>query len=271
MTAGTDTLVLQSYRRERVPGWLRRCLGSVEAWADDAGHAYEFVDDRLFDRLPGWFRERCGDRLLPQTDLARLLLIREKLAAGIRRVAWLDADVFVFAPAHLRLDGKDSFAFCREAWLDRGGDGCVLATPKVNNAAMVFEAGNPVLDFLIHACLTIAAHRPPGGIGDFDFGPILLTQLSNVLPIPVIGCVGMIGPLLAEELGRGGGPVCATYALACGQPLGAANLCGSLVAGARIPGFDEAAVVRAMDALENTRGAVINDHLGGARTHRGLF
>ena len=262
MTAATDTLVLQSYRRERVPGWLRRCLGSVEAWADDAGHAYEFVDDRLFDRLPGWFRERCGDRLLPQTDLARLLLIREKLAAGIRRVAWLDADVFVFAPEHLRLDGEDSFAFCREAWLDRGGDGCVLATPKVNNAAMVFAAGNPALDFLIHACLTIAAHRPRGGIGTFDFGPVLLTQLSNVLPVPVIGCVGMIGPLLAEELGRGGGPLCATYAMACGQPLGAANLCGSLVGDPRTPGFDEAALSRAMDALERTRGEIINGHLG---------
>ena len=42
----------------------------MRAWAASAGHAYEFVDDRLFELVPGWFRERCGAELLPQTDLA---------------------------------------------------------------------------------------------------------------------------------------------------------------------------------------------------------
>ncbi len=257
-----DTLVVQSYRREGVAPWLRRSLASVEAWARGAGHAYEFVDDQLFDALPDWFRERCGDRLLPQTDLARLLLIRDRLAGGARRVVWLDADVFVFAPEHLRLAGDGGYAFCREAWLDRGGDGCVTVTPKVNNVALVFAAGNPMLDFLIHACLNIAVHRAPGSIGTFDFGPVLLTQLSHLMPLPVIDCVGMVSPLLAAEIGRGGGPLCATYAMACGHPLGAANMCGSLVGDPRMPGFDEAALSRAMDVLERTRGHVINAHLG---------
>ena len=76
MSETAQTLVIQSYRRVGVPAWLRRCMDSVSDWARQSGFAYEFVDDSLFALLPDWFRERCGDQLLPQTDLARLMLMR---------------------------------------------------------------------------------------------------------------------------------------------------------------------------------------------------
>lgn len=252
-------LVLQSYRTHAVPPWIETCLASVRAWATAAGHDYEFVDDRLFDLLPPWFRERCGAQLLPQTDLARLLLLRARLAAGARRVIWLDADVLVCAPARLRFDRVDGFAFCAETWLERDPDGGIHVEHRVNNAAMVMDAGNPVLDFYIHACLATAAHQAPGTIAKLAFGPQLLMRLAQVAPMPVLGNVGMMSPVLGRELAVGGGPACAAYAAARGEALGAINLCASLVDTAL--GIDTAAVTAAIACLTATGGDVINQHV----------
>ncbi len=261
MPGVTSTVVVQSYRSHDVAPWIARCLDTVRGWAIQAGFGYELVDDRLFDLLPGWFRDRCGELILPQTDVARLLLMRERLRGGAGRVIWLDADIQVFAPQHLKLVPPGGFAFCAESWVERGPDGGVFASRRINNAAMVMDAGNPILDFYLHACLENARHRS-GPIRKLDFGPQLLTQLTQVLPLPTIASVGMISPLVAVDLARGGGAVCAAYALACGQPIGAANLCASLLDDAHAAiGFDAAAVVRAMDCLERTRGDVINRHL----------
>jgi hypothetical protein len=258
-----QTLVLQSYRPEGAPAWLHRCMDSAAAWARQAGHGYEFVGDSLFELLPDWLRERCGGQLLPQTDLARLLLMRERLRGGAARVIWLDADIFVFAPRRLRIASADGYCFCDEVWLHRRPDGTAVTVRKVNNAAMLMDAANPLLDFYIHACLAIGARRARGAIGKLDFGTNLLTQLAHVLPLPVIRCVGTVNPLLGRDIGRGGGDLCATYAQACGHVMAAANMCASLVGGTSADGagFDEADVTRALDRLEETQGDVINRHL----------
>ncbi|MEZ4400365.1 MAG: hypothetical protein R3B06_10125 [Kofleriaceae bacterium] len=255
-------LVLQSYRTDAVAPWLARCMASVRAWAAEAGHRYEFIDDRLFDAVPGWFRDRCGAELLPQTDLARLLAMRARLRAGVARVIWLDADVVVCAPARLRLDGDRGFALCAETWLDADADGGLRASRRLNNAAMVMDAGNPLLDFYIHAVLENAAHLAPGAIGKLEFGPQLLTRLAQVTPLPTIGEVGMLSPPLARAVAAGGGPACATFARAHGQAIAAVNLCASLVDDPR--GFDAATVARALDHLMATGGDVINRHLSAA-------
>jgi hypothetical protein len=64
--------------------WIAQCLTSVQAWAAARGYGYEFVDDQLFELAPAWFRERCGAARLPQTDLARLLLMRARLRPARR-------------------------------------------------------------------------------------------------------------------------------------------------------------------------------------------
>jgi hypothetical protein len=256
-------LVLQSYRTHAVPAWIEQCLASVRAWAAAAGHDYEFVDDQLFELVPGWFRERCGAQLLPQTDLARLLLMRARLQAGAPRVIWLDADVLVCAPTRLHLEGVDGFAFCAETWLDRDPAGALRTERRVNNAAMVMDVGNPVLDFYIHACLATAAHRAPGTIAKLAFGPQLLVRLAQVAPLPVIGCVGMMSPELARELATGGGgAACAAYGAARGGAIGAINLCASLVDVDR--GIDTATVTAAVACLAATGGDVINRHVPAA-------
>lgn len=262
MIETAQTLVIQSYRRVGVPAWLRRCMDSVSDWARQSGFAYEFVDDSLFALLPDWFRERCGDQLLPQTDLARLMLMRERLRRGVPRVIWLDADIFVFAPQHLQIASARSFSFCDEVWLHRKPDGSAFAVRKVNNAAMTMDAENPLLEFYIHACLTIAAERTRGAIGKLDFGTHLLTQLTQVLPLSVIRSVGIVSPLLGLEIAAGSGTLCAMFAQTNGHAIGAANLCASLV-GSAAEGvvYDEFVLSRAMDRLEQTHGEVINRHL----------
>ena len=121
-----DTLIVQSYRTHDVAPWLLKCMASVKAWADAMGYAYEFVDDRFFDPVPAWYRERCGKQLLPVTDLARLLLIQERFARGWQRVAWIDADILVFDPERFRIDIGGDAAFCRELW--------TIATPRASRS-----------------------------------------------------------------------------------------------------------------------------------------
>lgn len=249
----TPTLVVQSYRTHDVPAYLTRCMASVQAWATASGFAYEHVDDALFDLLPPWFRDRCAGQLLPQTDVARLLLIRDRLRTTAR-VIWLDADVFFFAPQLVAMP-PTGYAFCAESWLERLPDGGLVASRRVNNAAIVMDAAdNPVLGFYLHACLDSAARRPV--IGKLDFGPQMLLSIARVVPLPTLLSIGILSPAVAAEVARGGGPACAAYALACGAPIGAANLCASLVE-------DLAQIGRAMDVLEATGGDVINQHLRG--------
>ena len=91
-----NAIVYQSYRTQNVPGWIQQCLRIVPIWARAQGYEYRFFDEALFDRLPAWFRKRVSHRILPMSDLARLLLARELLDEGFDRVVWVDADVLIF-------------------------------------------------------------------------------------------------------------------------------------------------------------------------------
>src|SRR5581483_406260 len=111
-------IILQSHRSRQEQTWIGRCIASVEKWAAMRGHDYAFVGDELFDL--------CGQDYLAQvrhadvraiTNLARLELIRLKLAEGYDRAIWIDADVFVFAPHKLKLEIATRYAFARETWI----------------------------------------------------------------------------------------------------------------------------------------------------------
>lgn len=256
MTPPSQTLVLQSYRRHNVAPWIDRCMTSVRAWADAAGHPYEFVDDSLFDLLPGWFRDRCAKELLPQTDLARLLLMRERLRAGHPRVIWLDADIHVFAPHNMRMDNGHDYALCLENWMSKGDDGQVRMSTRINNAAMVMAQGNPVLDFLIHACEEIARNTAPGSITKLEFGPRLLSRLASVVPLHVVREVVMISPGVLLRVARADHQALDFIARAHQVPVAAANLCGSLI-GTPVGGthMTHEHVWSCMDQLEARPGA----------------
>ena len=148
------TLIYQSYRTQGVPGWIDRCLESVRQWAKARGYRYEFVDDRIFELVPGWYRRKAGEHVTILTDLARLELARRYLAEGLDRVIWIDADVLVFDPEAFDIAPDRHYAFCREVWVT-GEEGRLKQRNHVNNAVAMFARDNAFLDFYIHACQAI--------------------------------------------------------------------------------------------------------------------
>lgn len=232
--SGGATLVLQSHAPAALGPWQRACLGSVEAWAADRGHAYRFLDDALFDGIPGWYMAKCRDhgRMATAADLGRLLRLREALEAGADRVVWLDADVLVIDPARLALPDDVDHAFGVEVWVQPGADGRPKARRNVHNAVCLFRRGNPVLDFLIHGCLRLVeALEPEKGFPPQLCGPRLLNALHPLVRFPLVETVGMVSPLLGADLiGRGDGRAldCWRRAAADLPPPAAVNLCASL-------------------------------------------
>jgi len=246
MTA--DTIVFQSAPAGRRDGWRGRCLDSVADWAGRTGAAYRLIDDRFLDPVPNWYRAKTADRRPVQADLARLIEARRLLDAGWRRAVWLDADVVVFAPAGLTLDGLGPVGFGREYWVQRDRRGRWVARRNVHNAVCVFEAGNSTLDFLIDTTLSIV-RRHDGAPAPQLVGPKLLGALHGLVAFPVTEAVGAFSPPVLADIAAGGGPALDTLRRAAPSPA-AANLAASLI-GREIDGVPvtEALMAAAVDRL----------------------
>lgn len=220
------TVVYQSYRTTGVPPWVARCLATVRDWALSQGYDYRFLDDRLFDYVPAWYRRKVADNMLLVTDLARLFVARELLSEGFGRTIWVDADVLVFAPRNFRIDLAEGYAFCREFWIDRAGDGRLTGTPGINNAVSVFVAGNTFLDFYIDACQRIV--RTSEGPSPLAVSTHFLSGLHRVMPLESIPHVGLFSPIVMRALTHApAGPTLRMYERNGGSPAYAANLCSS--------------------------------------------
>ncbi len=252
------TVVFQSFRDTQSVG-IRRCLASVEAWAASQGHAYRFLGDELFERVPDWFRERVAGDRLPMSDLARLVVARELLDEGWDRVAWLDADVLVFDREGFSIDIAHDYAFCREVWLRRGGADKLLVTEGLHNAVCVFSRGNPFLDFYIHACESII--RDAGGpIRSHALGPDFLARMADVIGPRTLPDVGLFSPIVTAAIAKGGGRASKAYRKAFGNPLRCANLCLSFLdresSGVTL---SETMLDLAIDRLMESGGRILTD------------
>jgi len=261
-TQPARTLIIQSFRTHDVAPWQARCMQSVREWALASGYEYEFVDDRLFEFAPAWYRERCGTQRLPVTDLARLMLLRQALhERGYDRAAWLDADFLVFDPAGFTIAGIDSYAFAREIWLARDISGGLVEAVGVNNSVVVMCRGNPVLDFYIHACQAVVARCDPSMLQHNAVGTVLLSAIARGMPMPVVDGVGLISPAIVLELAgaTGQGNELTRLLARRSGPLAALNLCGSLI-GVPVHGIvgSEADMEAAVKVLLGSRGEVIN-------------
>lgn len=254
MIPAMKTVVYQSYRSGRhdpaTPRWLARCLAEAEAWAERQGFAYRFYGDEILDKAPDWFRDKAAGRTAIVTDLGRLELARDLLAADFERCIWLDADVYVARPEALSLAGDDEFLLGREVWVqsDRKGGGLQVRR-NVHNAVMMFRRGNPFLTFYRDACLRIMA-RVEGGVPPQIIGPKLLTALHNIIGFPTIDGVAMASPLVLRDLAAGGGPARDLLHVETEAPIAAYNLCHSYV-GRGVDGVrvTEDLMMRAIDAL----------------------
>ena len=260
-----STIVFQSYRTHDVPAWIARCLDSVRHWAERAGHVYAFVDDRLFDYLPAWYGPAVGNRLLPRTNLARLLAARDYLARGHDCAIWIDADVLVFDPQRFALaPGPEGFAFTREIWFETRW-GAPLTRFGVNNAVFAVAKVNSFLDFCIWAHERIA--RTNTEIHDYATTTRLLTDLHRGAPLPLITNVGLVSAIVNRAIRERRAGELRAYMQAHGTPVQAANLSGSIV-GRKVNDIvltadDQLALI---EVLLATRGAVLNDALAQALT-----
>lgn len=221
-----ETVVYQSYRTHDVPVWIERCLSTVRAWASLQGFDYRFIDDRLFDYVSAWYRQKVSSNVLLMSDLARLVVARELLREGYRRTIWLDADVVVFSPEHFRIDVEGDYAFCREVWFEQSLCGQLTGSHRVNNAVAVFDQDNDFLDFYVHACQEIVRHATH--LNTTTVGTRFLTPLHQLVPLPLINQVGMFSPVVLHWLARG--QVATTlrlYQQTSGFAIHAANVCSS--------------------------------------------
>lgn len=251
------TIVYQSYRTTDVPPWIESCMRTVRSWAAARSHEYRFIDDRLFEYAPAWYREKAGRQICPITDLARLMVARELLAEGYDNAVWVDADMLVFAPENLHVNIDKDFAFCHEIWIQPDAAGRPICTHRVNNSIAVFARNNTHLEFFIDACLRIARHKPQ--LGKLDVGTQFLTQLRGVLPFPLISNVGMFSPAVMADIADGADRCLSNYVQHLTSPLACANLCGSLL-GSQVAGIasDDRVYDAVVDRCLQTGGEVIN-------------
>lgn len=155
---------------------MSSCLDRVERWADSKSFYYCYLDDRFFDILPGWYREKLVGRGPILSDLARLLHIQKLLEQGADAVIWLDADTLIIdrdwsppMPEHSLLGA--------ECWLQRNKRGKLEVKRQPHNAFMMFAKASPILDFLIHTTQSIIQRIDVDHIAPQVVGPKLLKAL----------------------------------------------------------------------------------------------
>ena len=223
------TVVIQSYRTTGVSGWRNKCLRSVREWAAHNGFEYTFLGDEIFERVPGWYRDKVGGNVLLMTDLARLVLAKEQLDDGFERAVWVDADVIVFDPYGLSVDVDGQYGFCRQIWIGRRRLGRgpeyflrryfkTQARSEVNNAVAVFHRHCSFLAFYIDKCQAIVRNKT-GKFNGLEVGTTFLTQLSRIMPVPIIDGIGLFSPLVNRDDAESGGAALPLHINAFAQPL----------------------------------------------------
>ncbi len=235
------TIVLQSFRQVDVPSWLTRSMESVRAWAGAHNWEYQRIGDEFFRFAPPWVRQRCDGNIYTLTDVCRLAWLRHTLADGYDRVVWADADILIFAPERLTVATRNGYAFAHELFLRVDTDGAVRPTIGINNALMVFEREQEVLDAYHAACLEVLRRLPPGPVPRTALGPTLLAALARESGLDTLAGVGLFTLAIMRQIAVGGGPLLALLAQLSPVPLGAANLCHFLRNETLLPqrpGFD---------------------------------
>ena len=236
-------------------------MQSARAWADAQRFDYHFIDDRLFDYVPEWYRRGAGTNVQVITNLARILVARELLAAGYERTIWIDADILVFDREAFRIEVTSDFAFCHQIWVETRW-GALVKSVGVNNSVSVFVRGNSFLDFCIWAHEDLV--RRGTQILPHGTTTRLLTALHQAVPFRLLTNVGVLSPVVAHDIRSGVNRRAQEYAALHGAPIHAINLGGSLCGksvGGHVLGNDDYDAIA--DAMERTRGAMFGN---GART-----
>lgn len=262
------TIVYQSYRTTNVAPWVGRCMNSVRQWAALSGFEYYFVDDRMFDYVPDWYKKKARGNILLIADLGRLELAKELLSNGADRTIWVDADVLVVDRGSFKINIENEYAFCREVWLHKP-EIFGIALPfiriheKVNNAVTVFTRQNTMLDFYAKACLSLVENMPDC----FDPGYVsttFLTWLHHRLRLPLLQNVALLSPPILQDICIGGGRHAKRFMEQFSNRVEAVNLCGTFNNGHYMGvRMTDAVYDCAIDTLLESKGEVLNQYLTG--------
>lgn len=238
-------------------------MQTVKDWASSNGYDYEFVDDALFDFMPPRARNKSAPSLLPQTDMARLGLLCDRLTRSYERAIWVDADVLVFDSSAFAIPDACGAMLCHEVWTSLNAKGELTHWRGINNSLMVFERGHPLLDFLRFATIQLHDHFDPTTMTRTALGTDLLTKLGRVVPLRLHAHVACLSPLLIRAAYYGDHPEwLRAHAAEHGQRFYAANLCRSLLSSISSfnPGqgaLNQDQILQLIEKLVATRGGVL--------------
>lgn len=258
-TPSSDTIVIQTFRRENIPAWMQRCLDSVRYWTALQGYDYDLAGDEFYELCGPEYLARGNKNPQAITNLARLIATRNRLDQGYKKVIWLDADVFVFAPRKLVLDFPaeelpTGYAVGREVWANiLEGTRFRVTQPVAHNAATYFTPQAVDLDMLINLIRHIDAKREL--VSNLQVGVQLLRGLQYSLMFPTFSHVALISPLMIRSLHQGTLPVLKLYGRAYRYHAYAVNLGLSLQ-----HEVTEEVLWSVMDLLERTEGEALNQH-----------
>ena len=256
-------LVIQAYEAKTTPEWIRRCMQTVEAWARSCGHDYRF-SPVLFDRIPDWFRQRCGSEIGPMTDLGRLLLMQSIFDEGEDAVIWVDADVVVFDPANLQVPPDPGFLCIDEVTVGCGEEGVpVISSRTVNGALLAVSRGNAIFTIYRKAMESMVSAAPVGPLPRTVAGPQLLTRLARQEPVARLTSVGLFTPSILNDLAQGEETLPRAFSRAFGHRVAAANLCHfyrDTIDQGDVPVYDDI-MLRVIDRLVDSRGEIVNRYL----------
>lgn len=219
------TVVLQSFRTHDVPEWLLLCMQSVKSWTESHAWDYAFMDDAFLELAPSHLRGVCGANIYALTDVCRLLWVKQMLEKGYERVVWADADLLIFAPHKLRLDGMWGHGFAREIFLRVERAGLFTPIEGINNALMFFEQGDPTLEVYLQAVYGVLEEAEPGKVLRTALGPHLLKSLDGNRHLNRIEGVGLFTQAVMSQLVKKKRGMFDALTELHGRPLAAANLC----------------------------------------------
>lgn len=241
------------------PSWVDSCMARVRAWAAQNHAQYYLIDDQSFlAQSPSWVRDKCGARISPVTDFARLQVALD-LLESVEVAVWVDADVLILDIAALRLPRPADAAFVREAWIMESPDGRLMVKEHIANYICAFREGSRFLRRYYMLALEAAARAPaPLRLG--VAGTTLLSTMILPTQVEILSHVGNVSPTLTYALlTPGRRAVISMYDRCLGEELHAVNLCMSL--------GQEATARLAEGLLELRQGGritALHDLLGGA-------
>jgi hypothetical protein len=201
------TVILQSYRTERVEPLVSLAMATVRQWAMMRGYAYEFMDDVFFDIVPEDFRAKTDGEIWQMADMARLLHIR-RLLGVYERAIWLDADLVVLDADAFRPLVRAPYFFCREYWVNEpvlgNGDDLEIAM-QVNNSVCGFVRGVPFLEWYIAETYRATLAAPADT--NWNATPLstrILTKTHSETGFPLYDHCGIMSPALYKALNEPG-------------------------------------------------------------------